>query len=328
MRKRIYIFALSLCLFATSVMAESDKPERFINKSLYKNVYPSTINNTKPTPLKTNTLTSTTGNTKSMNTTGKRRVVKRNTRARAATNNQPQPNSNRRVVQRKNVARSASNNNRNMQPRKIGNTSTSRTNPKRNVVARSASSNNSKLRVRSATNKTDANATYKMNAISSQRCFADYKECMERYCKQENTAYNRCYCSAKLAQIDEKYQSKIDSLAQQIIKLQYNTNVTSDEIKEYWDNSMGQYTGTNPWVNIDNALNIKWADMESRVRGQNAFATGHQYCVNHLRSCSSMSSNMRDAYKSEISRDCAAYESSLQKIQNAAESVIESYGND
>ena len=64
---------------------------------------------------------------------------------------------------------------------------------------------------------------------------------------------------------------------------------------------------------IDNALNIKWADMESRVRGQNAFATGHQYCVNHLRSCSSMSSNMRDAYKSEISRDCAAYESSLQK---------------
>ena len=318
-------------MISVSALAESEKPDKFINKALYKNVYPSTINN-QPVPPKTNTLTSATGNAKSMNTTGKRRVIKRNTRARAATNSQSvsnnQQQSNRRVVQRKNVARSASVNNRNMQPRKVGNQSTSRTNVKRNVVARSAKSNNSKLRVRSATNKTDANATYKMNAISSQRCFADYKECMERYCKQENTAYNRCYCSAKLAQIDEKYQSRIDSLAQQIIKLQYNTNVTSDEIKEYWNNSMGQYTGTNPWVNIDNALNIEWADMESRVRGQNAFATGHQYCVNHLRACSSMSSNMRDAYKSEISRDCAAYESSLQKIQNAAESVIESYGND
>ena len=313
-----------------SAMAESNKPERFINKSLYQNVYPSTINS-QPVPPKTNTITSTTGNAKSMNTVGKRRVIKRNTRARAATNNNQttnqQQNSNRRVVQRKNVARSATNN-RTAQPRNNNNTSSSRTTPRRNVVARSASNTGSRLRVRSATNKTNVNSTYKYNAISSQRCFADYKECMERYCKQDNTAYNRCYCSAKLAQIDAKYQDKIDSLVQQIIKLQYNSNATSAEIKEYWDNSMGQYTGTNPWVNIDNALNIKWADMESRVRGQNAFVTGHQFCVNYLRSCASMASNMRDAYKSEISRDCAAYESNLQKIQNAAESVIESYSND
>jgi len=330
MRKRIYIFALSVCMVVASAFAESEMPERFINKSLYKNVYPSTIN-IQQTPPKTNTITSTTGNAKSMNSVGKRRVIKRNTRARAATSSQPtinqKQNSGRRVVQRQNVARSATNN-RTTQPRKVENTSSSRTNQRRNVVARSATSSGAKTRVRSATNKTDVNSTYKYNAVSSQRCFADYKECMERYCKQDNTAYNRCYCSAKLAQIDAKYQDKIDSLVQQIVKLQYNTNATSAEIKEYWDNSMGQYTGTNPWVNIDNALNIKWADMESRVRGQNAFVTGHQYCVSHLHSCASMSANMRDAYKSEISRDCAAYESSLQKIQNAAESVIESYGND
>ena len=105
----------------------------------------------------------------------------------------------------------------------------------------------------------------------------------------------------------------------------YNTDATDAEIKAYWDSTVGVYTGTNPWVSLDNALNINWADMESRVRGQNAFGAGHTYCKNHLRACNYMSNNMRDAYKTEITRDCAAYESSLEKIQNAAESVIETY---
>ena len=68
-------------------------------------------------------------------------------------------------------------------------------------------------------------------------------------------------------------------MIQQIIKLQYGTSTTSDEIKEYWDKTVGIQTNDNPWVNIDNALNIEWADTQSRVRGQNAFNTGHQYCV-------------------------------------------------
>ena len=172
---------------------------------------------------------------------------------------------------------------------------------------------------------TTTTSTTNNGNVSSQRCFADYKECMEGYCQREDTPYNRCYCSAKLAQIDAKYQDKIDKLIQQIIRLQYTSSVTSDEIKEYWDNTVGVYTHDNPWTNIDNALNIEWADTQSRVRGQNAFNTGHEYCVQHLRSCYYMASNMRDAYKSEIARDCASYEKSLQKIQDAAESIIESY---
>ena len=146
------------------------------------------------------------------------------------------------------------------------------------------------------------------------------------YCMREDTAYNRCYCSAKLAQIDSKYQNKIDNLLQQIVRLQYGaSDATSAEIKEYWDQTIGVYTNDNPWVNIENALNIEWADAQSRTRGQNAFNTGHEYCVQHLRACSYMASNLRDAYKSEIARDCETYEKSLQRIQNAAESVIESY---
>ncbi len=38
-----------------------------------------------------------------------------------------------------------------------------------------------------------------------------------------------------------------------------------------------------------------------------------------------MASNLRDAYKSEIARDCSTYEDTLKKIKNIAESVIEHY---
>lgn len=91
--------------------------------------------------------------------------------------------------------------------------------------------------------------------------------------------------------------------------------------------TIGKYTGDNSWVNLDNALNINWASMESRVRGAQAFATGHEYCVQHLRGCAYIASNLRDAYRSEIARDCASYESGLIKIKNTAESVVEAYSD-
>lgn len=161
--------------------------------------------------------------------------------------------------------------------------------------------------------------------MSSPQCLAAYTDCMNKYCVREDTAYNRCYCSAKLSQIDAKYKDSINNLVNQIIMIR-NTNRWSDaEMNEYWMSTIGKYTGDNSWENIDNALNIDWAAMESRVRGQNAFTTGHEYCVQYLRGCGYMASNLRDAYRSEISRDCAAYEQSLQRIKNAAESIIEAY---
>ncbi len=161
--------------------------------------------------------------------------------------------------------------------------------------------------------------------MSSPQCLAAYTDCMNKYCVREDTAYNRCYCSAKLSQIDAKYKDSINNLVNQIIMIQ-NTNRWSDaEMNEYWMSTIGKYTGDNSWENIDNALNIDWAAMESRVRGQNAFTTGHEYCVQYLRGCGYMASNLRDAYRSEISRDCATYEQSLQRIKNAAESIIEAY---
>lgn len=299
MRKSILLLLTLLPFSALS--ATRATPARFINKTLYDNIYPSTLNSTA------NGNMSITPATKVANT--KRNVVKRRSNTRSATTTTQSTNNNsRRVVPRKstptnNIARAATN---------------------RRVVARS-SQNNSARAARINRAATVPEYTTTGGAISSKRCFADYKTCMDSYCERSNTAYNRCYCSAKLAQIDSKYQDKIDSLIQEIIRLKYNTDATDAEIKSYWDATVGVYTKTNPWVNIDNALNIDWADMASRVRGQNAFAAGHTYCVNHLRACSSMSSNMRDAYKSEIERDCSTYEKALERIQTAAESVIETY---
>lgn len=174
-----------------------------------------------------------------------------------------------------------------------------------------------------AANAAEIETTYE--TLPSSRCLADYTECMNGYCRRENTAYNRCYCSAKLSQIDAEYQTSIDNLIKQILTLRGTNKWTQQEMDKYWMDTVGKYSGENSWTNLDNALNIDWAGTESRVRGQQAFATGHDYCVQHLRGCYYMAANLRDAYRSEIARDCAVYEKSLQRLKNTAESLLESY---
>lgn len=196
----------------------------------------------------------------------------------------------------------------------------------RRVVARSARGDNSYLSNtarNAATQATNNNTT----SISSARCLADYTECMNGYCQREKTAYNRCYCSARLAQIDAEYQPAIDSLIKQIIQLRSNNTWSDAEMNQYWMNTIGKYTGDNSWEKLDDALNINWADTESRVRGQQAFSAGHSYCIQHLRNCYYMASNLRDAYRSEISRDCSTYEAGLQRIKNAAENIVGNYND-
>jgi hypothetical protein len=174
-------------------------------------------------------------------------------------------------------------------------------------------------------NLANAAAQSTAESLPADRCMADYTDCMNGYCLRKNTAYNRCYCSSRLAQIDATYQPAIDSLIKQMLTLSGTNKWSQKEMNEYWDSIVGVHTGDNSWVKIDEALDINWADTESRVRGQNSFVIGHDYCVQHLRGCFYMANNMRDAYRSDIARDCAVYENSLQKIKNAAESFVESY---
>ncbi len=209
-------------------------------------------------------------------------------------------------------------------------------NTQRRVVARSGITTAAKIRApqntgrvaarssspRAATPNTNKYIAQPTQQMSSARCMADYTECMNMYCERTDTPYNRCYCSAKLSQIDAKYQNNINNLIMQILSLKQTNHWTDDEMNQYWMATVGKYTDTNSWSNIDDALDINWADMDSRVRGQNAFTTGHEYCVQHLQGCAYMLTNLRDAYRSEIARDCAAYEQSLQKIQQIAETVI------
>lgn len=311
MRKRFLFFLLPLIIAPDVLAANNYIPKKFNTVASHEDVVPYILNNTQPvTKKKSNSI-----NTTTTAPVGKRTIIKRTTNARAATTNDTNntTTTNLRVVPRKTstTARAATNN---LQARAAD------TRTKQNIAPRSAV--HVRARNTNSTRTTNYTTTEK---VSSKRCFADYKECMEMYCKREDTAYNRCYCSARLSQIDSKYQNKIDALIQEIVRLQYNTDATDEDIKDYWDKTVGVYTKTNPWVNIDNALNIEWADTQSRINGQKAFNTGHEYCVNYLRACYYMASNMRDAYKSEISRDCDTYEQSLKKIQTVAESVIQNY---
>lgn len=332
MRKRFAIFALFFSIHAAAWGATRDAQLTNTTGYNYNYMYPY-LSNQMRTSLNPGVTTS--QSTSPINTivrTSKmaadRRVVPRPTAARSATNttarrvSAPKTNNNARA------ARATTTNARSAAQAPVRNTNTNR-----RVVARSGLRQNARVRNASRgdasyTGRTAANAANYTQTdaerVSSVRCLADYTQCMNRYCERNDTAYNKCYCSAKLSQIDAQYQDAIDDLIKQILTIQ-GTNKWSDvEMNEYWMDTVGKYAGTdNSWTNLDNALNIDWAGMESRVRGQSAFNTGHEYCVQHLRGCSYMAANLRDAYRSEIARDCATYEQSLQRLKNAAESIIE-----
>ncbi|MBO4672062.1 MAG: hypothetical protein J5608_00210 [Alphaproteobacteria bacterium] len=163
--------------------------------------------------------------------------------------------------------------------------------------------------------------------VSSSQCLSDYMECMNSYCVRTELPYNRCFCSSRLAQIDGTYQPQIDSLVQQVLRAQGTTAWTDEEMAAYWYENIGQYVGENTWQRLEDALNIDWSDAGERMRGQNAYLTGHEYCMNHLRNCAYASPNMRDLYRSEISRDCTDYENSLKRLKTALESLLETYQN-
>lgn len=339
MRKRFTVFIV-LSLYATVAFAAT-RDAQLTNTTPYNYnyMYPY-LNNQMRTDLNPGASNSQLSNpinvvVKTQNLTGNRRVVARPQRTRSATNTTatPRAQTNRTgVATAANTARAstaATSAQRRVVPRQ--NTARSGTTVAqyggRTVVPRSAAYR---------ATRTDSTAQYQRSGttratevssgrVSSVRCMSDYTECMNNYCERADTAYNRCYCSSKLAQIDYKYQTEIDNLVKQILTIQGTNNWSDEEMNEYWMATVGKYSDSNSWKNLESALNIDWATMESRVRGQTAFATGHEYCVQYLRNCSYMASNLRDAYKSEIGRDCATYEESLIRLKNVAESVISSY---
>lgn len=344
MLKRLLL--LLTALFFSAPVNATTRAADYISANTYNNLYPY-MNNTMRTNLNPGTTPSQSQaqinvltRTIPSSTSETRKVVPRTSTARSATSRSSSTNA--RSATTSAAARSATPTTTSAYRAASTPSNTSSTSARR-VVARTASttrnavsSNNVSAGVRTSnrynnstvTRSTLADAAQASNnttAISSSRCLADYTECMNGYCERANTAYNRCYCSAKLSQIDAEYQPEIDRLIKEIlIKKGSGSAYNEDEMNEYWASTIGKYTGDNSWTNIDEALNsIDWASTESRVRGQQAFNTGHEYCIQHLQGCYYMASNLRDAYRSDISRDCAAYESSLQSLKGVAESLLE-----
>ncbi len=304
-----FFIASCIVLCSAAVGAATRKPAMYVDPNAYAYMYPY-LNNKMRTALNPGTTTTLTNNpmdvvVKTRQMAESRRVVPRSNTAtaRAATNvSAPATTASRRVV-----ARAATN-------------TTGRT-----VVPRAARQNATRGAGGARTGTDVAAPTTTTYDVPTTRCLAGYIECMDGYCARANTAYNRCYCSAKLAQIDSQYQDEINALMIQIIKLRGGGQWTDEEMNEYWMERIGGYVGENSWENLDNALNIEWPTAEERMRGQTVFLTGHEYCVAHLKNCASMASNMRDAYRSQISRDCNSYEQRMINIKNAATAVIEYY---
>ncbi|NMA32798.1 MAG: hypothetical protein GX944_02615 [Alphaproteobacteria bacterium] len=177
----------------------------------------------------------------------------------------------------------------------------------------------------------NSNITNSENSIGASRCLADYRACMDGYCKRQNTPYNRCYCSDELIEIETNLRPAVEDVLGQLFMIKNgglpNSGITDSELEELWQNTFYQHTGTNDMVSLNEALNISWPDENDNVRGQTAFLIGHDYCIQHLRGCFYMISNLRDSYKSEISRDCTVYKTYLNKLKTAGESIIANFEN-
>jgi len=314
----IYLFTF-IFLIGIDAFAAAGRVSRYVDPQSYAYMYPY-LNNKMRTEMNPGTTVNMTNNpidviVKTKQMAEPRRVVPRTakpgsntSRAATATTTSSQT---RRVVQRPTQTTSA----------RAATNTTAMTMTARSTHVRDARTDNSATR----TTTIDTTATPVGQNVSATRCMADYAACMDGYCARADTAYNRCYCSAKLSQIDSTYQPQINDLIIQIINLRGGGTWTAEEMNEYWMSVVGNYAGENSWVNLDNALNITWPEPEERMTGQNAFLIGHQHCVQHLRACAYMSSNLRDAYRSRISRDCATYEQSMERMKNAAETLIEHY---
>ena len=313
------VLALLLCIvFSCSATFAATtgriSPSRYVNPQSYAYMYPY-LNNQMRTELNPGTTVSQTNNpvdviVRTTPLSEPRRVVPRTqksstTNARAMTNSAT-------TVARRVVARTA---------RAVPTQQQNIT-----VATRSTGRNDSDTPNRSAKTSNTTTDT-NQNWVSSARCMADYINCMNMYCLHEDTKYNRCYCSSRLAQIDSEYQPQIEGMIIQILKLRGNGQWSDEEMNEYWMERVGNYVGENSWTRLDEALNIDWPSPDERARGAAAFMTGHEYCVQHLRACAHMAQNLRDAYRSQVSRDCTAYENSLMLIRNATASMIEHYSD-
>ncbi|MCL2369527.1 MAG: hypothetical protein FWC83_02525, partial [Alphaproteobacteria bacterium] len=187
---------------------------------------------------------------------------------------------------------------------------------RRAVVARSA---------------TPVTQTLSVQQVAPEQCLALYTECMNSYCERPGTSYNRCFCSPRLAEIQEYYRPRIDAIMRQIVIVQNGGQLSegmSDAELEYWW-SRTILTGNNSLLNLNASLNaVDFPTSESMLRGRNAFNIGHEFCIRNLVPCAHAANNMIGVYRNAIARDCTAYQNQMRQLLRAAEIVLLSLGGE
>ena len=252
-----------------------------------------------------------------------RRVVSRNSNATPSTNVQQ-----RRVIARSGASVARSGIELPQYQSKTANTArtsfASENASGRRVIARSGRGDSAIAN--RTTDPENIGAVVSDTSVSASQCLADYRSCMDGYCKREKTPYNRCFCSDTLAEIETTLRPEVEEILRKLIIIKNGglpgTGMTDAELEQLWQDTFYAYTGTNDMTSLNDALNIDWPDETNNMRGKNAFLIGHDYCVQHLRGCFYMVSNLRDSYKSEISRDCTTYKTYLNNLKTAGESVL------
>ncbi len=155
------------------------------------------------------------------------------------------------------------------------------------------------------------------SAVSSDRCIADYQKCMDGYCLTETSKYKRCFCSDRLIEIENGVQPSIDGLMEEIVASQIGDSASKDymSIQEMQADlaSLGS---------LENSLKIDWAKASNQLKGQAAYDTANNYCLQHLQGCYYMQSTLKNVYRSEVNKACMTYEAGLKQIEANAKKIL------
>ncbi|MDR2685276.1 MAG: hypothetical protein LBB23_00695 [Rickettsiales bacterium] len=142
--------------------------------------------------------------------------------------------------------------------------------------------------------------------VSLSQCMADYKKCMDGYCSRPASKYDRCYCSAKLAQLDAKFQPQIEMAQKKLAVLSVSGKVDD-------------------WSATDAGNVFDWAGTEATIKGQEAYLAGNNVCSKRMYGCYYAASQLTNLYRSEMSKSCKAYENYLTAFLNSLEAQVANY---
>lgn len=164
---------------------------------------------------------------------------------------------------------------------------------------------NTGIRVNAARGATTTNYTTS-NSPDVGECLAEYNKCMDGYCHRPDTQYDKCYCSVRMAKIDNEFQPKIEDAKRRLIAVSIGgAEAVPDD--------------------VDDGLDFDWVGSANQMQGQQAFVMGNSICATKLAGCTAFSGQLTNLYRSEMNKDCTRYENYLDSMLMYLEQRIAMY---